>query len=319
MIMKQYPQKFFAWIALFLLFTAGTDFAHAASISKVETGNVTPSSFTVFWQATKNADPNIKIYSDFTGTDELNGRIRIEYFPLSTGDLTLETSHTDRTERRSLQNALKENGLFLARISNLNPNTRYYLAVEAAAAGETARFPQEDLLEVKTSHQTAFIRESLQIAIEFPGDNNGLVASLSTPDAANPLFATVGDSGFSNKAFFNLSDFIDPTTGTNLEPTNNLPLTVHLYLPDAPAESDEDQQVEFEQSFVVAKTIDLFFTGTGAPRVVRSFAFDLIGTQTADIPFKITLRALDSMGNPMSDFNDSAQLSASGAEVRSEE
>ncbi|HLS28699.1 MAG TPA: hypothetical protein VK041_08620, partial [Opitutales bacterium] len=192
--------------------------------------------------------------------------------------------------------------------------TSYHLAVKAESDGNSVRFPSDNLIEITTAEQTAFIRESLQISILFPGDSHdGLVASLSTPLASHPLLATIGDNGFSNRAFFNLSDFIDADTGTNLETIGTVPLTVHLHLPGQTPEIDDNPEIAFSQSFIVTKVTDFIFSGSGMPQIVSGFSFSEIGTQTARVPFEITVRALDAMGNPVTDFTGVAELAATGS------
>src|SRR5690625_4760150 len=312
--MKTCLQKVSVWASFLLIFFSKNLLAETAQITDVKIGNITPPRFPVVWQATPRSTPRLSPVTDPTGSDELTDGLRIEYFLLILGHPTIPREYQDRIERRSLQASMKANGTYLARISNLNPGTTYHLAVKAESDGNSVRFPSDNLIEITTAEQTAFIRESLQISILFPGDSHdGLVASLSTPLASHPLLATIGDNGFSNRAFFNLSDFIDADTGTNLETIGTVPLTVHLHLPGQTPEIDDNPEIAFSQSFIVTKVTDFIFSGSGMPQIVSGFSFSEIGTQTARVPFEITVRALDAMGNPVTDFTGVAELAATGS------
>lgn len=292
--------------------------AEAIEIRHIEATNVTTSGLTLFWQATETGTPSLSVYADPDGFAEITDSVRIEFFPLNTGDLSLPHEYADRIERRNLQSELQENGLFLARVSNLGPDTTYYFRAATLSSGnELAEAPAIGTLAVRTAGQTSFLTESLQIMVEFPtGDADGLVATLSTPSAAFPLVWSVGDSGFSNRAFFNLSDFVDPVTNTNLQPTGALPLVICLHRPGAAPEVDDEHNREFTQTFVVANVADLIFSGSGTPQLVHGFAFSSIGTQTAGVPFQVTIRALDIAGNPVTDFTGVVELAASGTLLR---
>lgn len=316
--MKPIFQKLFIWCWISFSILGSVRTLHAIEITHVEATNVTTSSFTIFWQATEGGTPSLTVFADPDGFAEVTDSVRIEYFPLATGDVTLPHEYADRVERRDLQATLRGNGLFLARVSGCAPGTTYYFQARTTNENnEVAESAVGSFPAVQTAAQTAFVRESLQVMIEFPAGNaNGLVATLSTPAAAHPLVWPVGDGGFADRAFFNLSDFVAADTNTNLETNGPLPLTIRLHRPEGTAEMDDGQEVSFTETFVVAEVADLIFSGSGEPQLVHGFAFSPIGTQTAGVPFRVTIRALDEAGEPLTDFTGVAELAASGNLLR---
>lgn len=312
--MNTFFSRFTTWYSVLLCAVGAVRSAQAIEITHLEAANVTTSSFTVFWQTTEAATPSLSVFADPDGFAEITDSVRIEFFPLNTGDVTLPHKYADRIDRRNLQNGLKENGLFLARVSRCDPATEYYVRAGALSSGnDQAESPVGGTLPVRTAAQTSFLAESLQVMVEFPeGNADGLVATLSTPAAAFPLAWTVGDSGFSNRAFFNLSDLVDSETNTNLQPSGLLPLTIRLHRPGDAPRLDDEKSLEFTSSFVVAKVTDLIFSGSETPQLVHGFAFNPIGTQTAGVPFRVTIRALDLAGSPLTEFTGVADVAASG-------
>lgn len=277
---------------------------------------VSPDGFSVLWQAPSAATPGISVFSDEGGSIEITGNLRIEAFPLHTGDLYLPEGYIARGVRRSLEQGMAESGSMLVRVSGCEPGTTYYFQVNEtplAVPGPGRTLPDAaPLPSVRTTDKTGFVAGSRQLLVEFSRDDlAGRALLLKTPSSPYGLAAVIGDGAGPNQAFFNLDDLVsaDGSTTGGLSGENTYTLTLFGSPDSRPA---AETTLTFSGVFEVANAEVFVFGLDDEPVTVAGFAFDAVGPQTVGVPFTVTIRAVDSLGRTVPSFDESVDLSATG-------
>lgn len=89
--------------AIFSLLLVGVTAAQAQlTVQSVQTVDVTPSGFSVVWQASEASDPGIAIYSDALGAVDITNQFEVTLFPMKGGDPTA----SDRVQQADARDAL---------------------------------------------------------------------------------------------------------------------------------------------------------------------------------------------------------------------
>lgn len=296
----------------FLLFLGLLCPAAAVEISGLEVGNVTPSSFTAVWQVSADSQPALELFADVDESLPPAGDPVIEFFPLDIGDPDLPGSTVgDRDRRRLLRDALRAGPTVLVRVTGLVPETSYFIkpgALDSSGSSvATGEIPRAGLT---TPAATAFVAEARQLLVDLgeapdgPLSLDGAVVRLSTPSAAFPLYAVVGDAMGPGYAWFDLANLVaaDGLTNAILSGTQ----VFDLAFLDGSGEA-ATASVNYDGSFVVADSVAVPFVLAGT---LGGFAFDPISTQEQFVNFDVTIRALDTNGDPIPDFTGTVDISS---------
>lgn len=147
-----------AWcaiVAVVLFMLPKADARAAAQITGVQVTDVTPRSFSVIWLSDVPAGPDLWVYSDADGQNQINAEITIEPMPVGKGF-------------EAIQEVAEERGVLKARATHLKPATPYYYKIVTTAkdGGVTV----SDLMGPVTT-AAEIVR-----AVEWTDENSRLVA-----------------------------------------------------------------------------------------------------------------------------------------------
>jgi hypothetical protein len=252
---KKY-RRFTALLAFLLSAPALSISLHASANPNISVVNVTPASFSVIWRATRGATPDILVYADAAGSTSLNGKIRIEKFPLHSGNPELAAAYDRRQNVAALRQKTQSVGLMHVKVSECQPQTTYFFKLRTlGAAGEETVWPDDgSLFSVATAAETSFVAHSKQLIVEVPGsDVSGLIITVGHTNAAHSLAAVVGDGAAPNQAFFNLSDLIAQVGGTNYIPVGEQKFRVST-IGATPPDQHQNFAILFRAEFTVSET-----------------------------------------------------------------
>lgn len=300
---------------LFLPLILALPFAGVSSAAEPFVVQVSPSGFSLLWQAPHGALPGVSVFSDEAGTTEITSDLRVEVFPLHTGNRYLPNGYAARGERRMLERRMSESGVMLLRVSGCLPDTVYYFQGEETPIGDgTARVlpASGPLPSVQTAVETGLVSDSRQLLVEFSrNDLAGRTLLLQTDASPHGLVAVVGDGAASNQAFFNLDDLLnaDGKITGGLTGENDFTLAMFGELDSSPI---HETTLAFSGTFEVADAEVFTFGMDSVPVTVAGFAFDRIEPQTVGMPFTVTIRAVDSIGRTLPRFEDSVELTSTG-------
>ncbi len=194
--------------------------AEAGLISGVKVVNVTPSSFSVVWQAT-NSTPSIAVFADAGGQTNLTGQLGIEAFPLRTGNPDLAAGYQRRVDAATLKQQTSGLGLMFMRVSGCRPGSTYYFRLTSTpAAGSPEVYPTTGPLPVvMTPAENTFVTNDQMLILDVPIPNSrGSIVLLSQTNAAYALAAVVGDGAGTNQVFFNVNDLFALAATGNFTP-----------------------------------------------------------------------------------------------------
>jgi hypothetical protein len=275
------------------LLTLGLLPAGAFTLTNVTAVNVTPSSFSILFRTTTPTTPAIFVYADAAGTVNLAGSVGIEWLPLHTGDPSITDPWQRRQNLEAIRQGAQDRGLALVRISECQPGTTYHYRVQATdTQGQVIVWPASGPLPaVTTAAANSFMVDSRQLVIDLPGgDASGQVVVLSNTNSAYALAAVAGDGVGTNQVFFNLSDLLALSGGTNYVPLGNQAFTAQL-----PGRSGASATNEYSVSFT-----GQFVVGTPEAEIFRvQDAVALLLGRTvlrAGDPGRISLRAISTAG-----------------------
>ncbi len=213
-------------LALVCLCALGWTAQGAVVITNVATANVTASGFTVVWvdapALSRTMTPTIAIYADAAGTTSLAGQVGVEWYPLNSGSPTATNAYQQRQSQSLLRQESRGLGFTSVRVSGCAPNTTYYYRVGVSDTnGPLAAWPAAGPLPAATTAQAnSFVADSLQLVLNVsPQTPPGAIILLSNTNTPSLLAAVVGDGAGSNQVYFNLSEVLSATGGTNYTPT----------------------------------------------------------------------------------------------------
>jgi hypothetical protein len=204
------------------------------TIQHVQATDVTPSGFAVIWQTSEPAMPDISVYSDPGGMNEMTPELEVWIFPLRGGDPQIIQEYNQDEAKDSLRSLSKSLGLMKIRVHGCSPNTTYYYRVFADNGfGETAFWPENDPAPVTTALENTFINQSKQLLITLTNNDGTLEAkgwfvTASSGEALYPLSAVVGDGAADNQAFLNLSHLFG-LDGRNWAPAETRQVRLAVY------------------------------------------------------------------------------------------
>jgi hypothetical protein len=280
----------------------------AADVVRAEVGNVSPASFTLLYQLTEYAEVSLRFFISADGATESADQLRVEWYPLDTGAVDVPGGlYPERLRRHALQAAMRGRNIVLARVSNATPGTTYHAELALYDPDSGTDVPA-GRLAVTTAARNAFVHDARQIVVDLSAtglDLNGTLVRLAHATAPYPLFAVVSDTGGSGRCYFDLSHLLRADGQENALFDAGEVFT--LSLRGVAAES-VNANIAFATATRVASATSVPFAVT-APDVV-DFVFASIADQLTGIPFSITVRAVDALGNPVAAFTDQVVLSA---------
>ncbi len=297
-----------------LIGMVGVTFCCAKTVMGADSPSVhlthpTPDGFTVFWESGEtDGDPELRIFADEDGSEEVTGSLRREYFPRAVSLFRGLMERPMREAQVAFENAFRGRGLAAVRVTGAAPDTRYFVQVETE---DVPLHPAESPLPgIRTAWATGFVVESRQVIVRFPEDSAGAVALLEADGASAPLFAAVGDEVGDRYARFNLDHLIDNETGETLVPDGTLSFTIHFF-PGAGTHQTSDSSVDATGGFQVAEGVSREFVVDPGVEVAW-FEFEPIPEQMAGQPFAVTVTARTEGGELADTFSGGVSLATGG-------
>lgn len=277
-----------------------------ASVISAHAGHAGPSSFVMLYELSGDVDAEMRVFDDPESVETTGDPLRVEWFPLETGGVRI-SGYAERMMRRDLEERMRGRNLVMVRVGNAIPGKTYHVALYTGdpdeSGVESARIP------VTMARHNAFVHEARQFLVEIGAggiDLEGTVLMLSHPNTAWPLFAVVGDHAGTGRAWFDLSHFLaaDGETNAVFSGDEDFLLSIVGWYGE-PVEVS----VRFTGETTVAAATSVVYAVT--PPEVASFTLDVPATVLSDVPFSITVRAVDAQGNLVTTFTDAVMLSAS--------
>jgi hypothetical protein len=227
-------------------------------LTNVMVANITPSSFSIVGAVSGHipdtTNLTIAVFSDPAGTTSLAGQVGIELFPLNSGAPTAPNSYATLLSKRTLRLDSLSLGMVYARVNYCSPNTTYYYRVSVSNTnGQTAVWPSSGPLPaVTTARENDFVIQSQQLLVTLnDATPTGALITLSNTNSSSVLAALVGDGAGTNQAFFNISDLITRSGGTNYLPSGSQLFTATL-LGIGSSGISQTATLGFSNQFIVA-------------------------------------------------------------------
>ena len=167
------------FLVFFLLFSICQVQAAPVTVSDTTVTDVTPSSFSVLWNGDQAAIPDLRIFADANGSQELTGQITVTAYPL-------KGTHT------STQEGARDNGVLIIRAANLSPATSYYYQTTtiSAATGEITLTPAAAPFPSVTTQDNS-VRTDIPDATEYLFTNDTILINTPLEDGSDPAEGTV--------------------------------------------------------------------------------------------------------------------------------
>ncbi|ETR73937.1 MAG: hypothetical protein OMM_06637, partial [Candidatus Magnetoglobus multicellularis str. Araruama] len=195
--------------------------------------DTSPSHFCVVFQAQHDDRPEITIYSDSEGTQNITSQLDIQYYPVQ-GEITDDLIEND-IQMTITEKALAL-GIFKLGIYNCQPETSYYFKITLeSGTGNLFMEPLEGTHQVTTPSTNSFATHSEQLLIKLESkdstlDTTGWLVKAGSDFAQFPITSFFGDGALSNEAFLNLSHFFSLDAENSFdEPTYSVDLTIWGY------------------------------------------------------------------------------------------
>lgn len=294
------------------LFSLSLLIAFSPGLSATPTAvNVGASEFTLFWESEVAGEPEVRVFSDAGGADEITADLRREAFPLA-APLSPYATGAERLAAADFKDSIGGRGLMTVRVSGASPDTAYFVEAGVRDDGGTFHAAKDGLVEVHTAASTPFVADFRIAAFTFEDTaESGSIAVLSAPGARSPLLAVVGDaSGGLPHAVFPLGDLVDDATGEPMPLDGTLSFEVSHYrgVDDRALMADA---VMTDGGFrVAALTTRAFEMAVDVD--VAYFQFDAVDDQMAGQPFMVRVTARTDEGAIASDFGGTVTLDSDG-------
>ena len=196
-------------LAIFITFFTMQSVAAEVNGNDIFISDVTPTSFTVVWDAGKSASGNLVIYSDPRGLDLIS-------------NLTMQNGFTESGDT-SLSNQANANGTLRTRVSGLSADTAYFFRVHTHLnpTNTNEQFPVNGapLLGVKTQIlSVAVSNDTFSSEVREP-DGDAARTSVLIMDVEGspyPISTMVGDGSATHLSLINTSNFYN-NSGENRE------------------------------------------------------------------------------------------------------
>ncbi len=273
--------------------------------------NVGAAEFTVFWESEVSGEPEVRLYTDAGGAEDITADLRREAFPLA-APLSLYATGAERLAAGDFKDSIRGRGLMTVRVSGVSPDTSYFIEAGVRDGEGAFHTAGDDLVEVHTAASTPFVPDFRIAAFTFEdAAETGSIAVLSAVGARSPLLAVVGDaSGGLPHAVFPLGALVDDATGEPMPLDGTLSFEVSHYrgvddralMADA-VTTDGDFRVAAltTRAFEMAVDVDVAY-----------FQFDPVDDQMAGQPFMVRVTARTGEGSIAADFGGTLTLDSDG-------
>lgn len=209
---------YFAVLAAVFICMITTTAHSALTMANIHVTDVTPSSFSMIWQASESASPDIRIYGDAAGLVELTSRFEVTPFPLTAGDPATVTEYNQDQHKTVFRAMLQAKGLMKIRVEGLQPGTTYYCKVYSVGSTETVAWPETGLSSVITPAETGFVAEDRQLIITVnQPDPEGWLVIAEHADTGYGVSSYIGDGAATVSAVLNLANLFT-SGGSNWQP-----------------------------------------------------------------------------------------------------
>ena len=221
-------------LAVFLIFflTPGL-FAGVPVVSDLVVSDVTPRSFSVIWNTSEPAVPDIDVFSDESGLTPVSG-IVVTPFPL-------------KNENVSVRDAARTAGVMKVEVTGLTAGTLYYFQTRttSVSTGETTQSPQAAVMMSVTtegkitrsitlaSSENYFSNDLIFIGCYLPDDisyADGALLVAEIQGGSYPISGFVGDGMAAPFAYVDLNNVFSATTHETLPLDGNENVTLTKYM-----------------------------------------------------------------------------------------
>jgi hypothetical protein len=208
------PSKsIFLMLALVALIP-GSSLAAGPGVADFWETDVTPTSFAVIWAADAPSTPDIRVFADAAGNNDITSQLTITPHPIRSGDAAIVT-------------AAENNGVMKVQVTGLEPNTIYYFqtitALKASPTDITYYPDTAPMLEVTTeisvkrtrmaaSDEVPFSNDLIRWECYLPDGETPAVGAILLADVADtdyPITGFVGDAIAAPAAFVDLNNLFD--------------------------------------------------------------------------------------------------------------
>jgi len=173
------PTAIILTIGLVLLGVAPS-LAEGPVVQDVMITDVTPISFAVIWAADAPSTPEISVFTDADGTNDITSQLTITPYPTRSGDATIVE-------------AAENNGVMKVQVSGLAPNTNYYfqtITTLKMSSTDVTYYPDvAPMLDVITA--IAVKRTRMDPSDEVPFSNDLIRLECYLPDGVTPAVGTL--------------------------------------------------------------------------------------------------------------------------------
>lgn len=187
---------------------------------RVHVGNVSTTQFLLIYETGEFAEYSLRVFDAADGGNDLTESLRVEYFPLHTGDVVIPGgAFEDRLTRYGLQESIMSRGMVVVGVRGAVPGQTYYAELSLPGSDGNGALLPLPRIAVTTAQRTAFVAESRQLLVQLSipdSTTDGAIIRLAHADAAYPLFAVVGDAGAEGAAYFDLSHLLGADGAENL-------------------------------------------------------------------------------------------------------
>ena len=166
-------------IIVFLITTA-LGMADAPVVQDIMVTDVTPVSFSVIWASDTPATPDIRVFTDADGTNDITAQLTIIAHPTRNTDGSIVTSAQNR-------------GVMKVQVSGLNPDTTYFFQTitwSKATPPEVTYYPSSAPM-LQVSMPLAVKRTWADGADEIPFSNDLIYMECYLPDGSTPAEGTL--------------------------------------------------------------------------------------------------------------------------------
>jgi hypothetical protein len=284
-------------VMMLCLFSAAQSAMAAITLTNVTAANVSPDSFSIIGavsQSTPLTNITVSVFADAGGVTNLAGQVGIELYPLNTGNPSSTNSYLTLLSKAALSQGSMALGLVYARVSYCAHNTTYYYKVSVSGTNGQAVWPVSGQLPaVRTAQANSFVVDAEQLLLTLnDGNPPGSIIILSNTNSSSVLAAVVGDGVETNQVFFNLTDLIAASGGTNYSPAGSQSFTASLLTP-SPVSFSEPYNLVFAGNFSAGQASLVTF-GVLYTAVTLGTSTVLAGT-AGNIP--ITVSSQSALGN----------------------
>ncbi len=226
--------KYFLFALFFLLFSVSSVQASPVIITDITVTDVTPNSFSVLWNGDQAAIPDLRVYSDADGIQEITEQLTV-------------TSHPLKGKHSSAREHARENGVLQVQVSGLDPAIIYYFQTVtiAAATGEITLEPATPQLPSVTTQDISvrtnipdteeyfFTNDTILIDTPLANGNDaseGTIVAIQVEGSDYPVTGMVGDGVTVPFAAIDGANVFDAATYMNMVLSGGEQVTVTRFL-----------------------------------------------------------------------------------------